>query len=242
MLIDIALLIVSVIIIIYGIRQGFISSVLGLVAWIATIICVAKFSTPVAEWIYSDFLRDNVAEKVGSSLQDCGYGTAKSQYDIFVQSISETLNSVSNILNLNSSPDISNYNPDGYSINEVANTITDSYLSSIVIQLCKWIVSIVGFVLLMALFNYICRFIAKILRATPLKKADGLLGGIFGALKAVVIVIVISISLKMLSGVVQSNNALKSIENGTNTPKVSAFSSAVDDSYIVNKVNDTINF
>ncbi|MEG1437257.1 MAG: CvpA family protein, partial [Oscillospiraceae bacterium] len=210
---------------------------------VLTVICVLKFSTPVAEWIYNDFLRGQVVTKLGKTLQaDYAYGTAQSQYNVFAQAISEVMKATSDMLGLDNSQSVLNFNPSGLSINEVSQTITDSYLSPIVIKLCKWVVSIFGFFILMAIFGSVGNLISRLIKATPLKNGDKLLGGVVGAVKATIMIIVFSVILNMSSDIIQSNNALKALQNENGTVKASSLANSIHKSWLVSTVNDRITF
>lgn len=241
--IDIVLLAIAIIIIIHGVRRGFVSSIFGLVAWIVALVCVVKFSLPFAEWLYTDVLREGIIEKLSKTLEnDYAFGTAQSQYNAFAQSISEMLNSTTGMLGLDTSSNVLSFNTEGLTVTEVAQNITDSFLSPIVIQICKWIISIVGFIILMSIFGIISNFIIKVIHATFLKSTDKILGGVVGGLKAIVMTIVFAILLNMASGMIESNNAVKALINGKENSKVSSFTTAVEESQIVKAVNDKTSF
>lgn len=241
MFIDILLIVASILIIIYGARRGFISSLFGLVAWVAAVICVIKFSAPVSEWIYTDILRDSMVQRVSDTLQnEYAFGTAQSTYNTFAQSMADLMNATQGMLDIDNSQSVLSYNTQGLSANEVAITITDSYLSQIITKLCKWIVSIFGFFVLMAIFGAVGNLISKMIKATPFKKVDGLLGGVVGAVKAIIMLIVISILLRMSTGIIQSNNALKSIQNQDEAVKVSSFVNSIENSRIVSTASKNI--
>lgn len=243
MLVDIVLIVVSVMIILKGIKRGFISSVLGLVAWLAAALCVVKFSTPIAEWIYIEFLRESTIRKVSETLQsDYAFGTAQSQFSSFAETISSLLKASTKLIGTDTSQSVLNFDPSGMTLEQVSRNITDSYLASLVIQICKWFISFVGFFVLLSLFNIVGNLISKLIKSTPFKNVDKLLGAVAGTLKAAVMIIIFSLILQTSSGLIQSNNSIKSIQSDEGKMKVSGFAQSVDDSKIVVAINGKISF
>jgi|GEM_PF-1764296 len=243
MLVDIVLIAVSVLIIVMGIKRGFISSVLGLVAWLAAAFCVVKFSMPISEWIYTEFVRESIIKRVSKTLEsDYAFGTVQSQFSAFTDTISTLLKSATKLIGTDTSQSVQNFDPSGMTLEQVSRNITDSYLSPLVIQLCKWVVSFVGFFVLIALFNVVGNLIAKLIKSTPFKNADKLLGAVAGVLKAAVMLIVFSVLLQTSSGLIQSNNAIKSMQGDDGKVKASGFAQAVDESKIVTAINEKITF
>lgn len=243
MLVDIVLIVVSVMIVLRGIKRGFISSVLGLIAWLVAAFCVVKFSMPIAEWIYIEFFRESTIRKVSETLQsDYAFGTAQSQFSAFTETISSLLKASTKLIGTDTSQNVLSFDASGMTLEQVSRTITDSYLAPLVIQICKWFISFIGFFVLVSLFNIVGNFIAKLIKSTPFKNVDKLLGAVAGILKAAVMIFVFSLILQTSSGLIQSNNSIKSMKSDEDKVKVSGFVQSVDDSKIVAAINDKISF
>lgn len=238
-MIDIALIAISVLVIFFSIKKGFLRSVFGLVAWVLAVVVILKFSMPIAETIFNNFAREKLIDSISEKLtNDYAYGTAQSKFDVFAVSISHMLETSSNLLGVSLNSGIENLNTANLSADKVAEIITDTYLATIVMYFIKWIVSIIGFIVLVIFFNFIGRALATLIRKTPLRSADKALGGVVGIIKAFVIVVIISALLQISTGLVYSNNAIKSFSKDKYENKKSNYTSLVEDSKIVEFMNE----
>jgi uncharacterized membrane protein required for colicin V production len=245
MFIDIALLILALLIIWIGVRQGFISGVLSLAAWCGAMFLTYRYSYFVAEFLYDRVIREKSIEKVSDILQnEYAFGTAKSRFNDFIAVLSQSLKTWSNALGIQiDSQSILNYNASDRTLRDVCEYIVDIYLADIIINLCKRIVSVVGFVLLIVLFRSIAQYITQTVRSSKLQKADGILGGAVGTAKAVVIVAALAFLIRITSGIFQSGYAIGKLkEPNVRGQETSELYSQVENSFIVNLVSDVLPF
>lgn len=239
MVIDIALVVISILVIVFSIKKGFITSVFGLVAWVLSVLIILKISMPISEALFDGFVREKIVHNISEKLtEDYAYGTAQSQFSAFVASTSKIIDSTSSLLNINLTTGLDTLNPENMTADKVAEVITDRYLSTIILYFIKWIVSVVGFVLLVLAFTYIGRLITRVIRATPFKKADRALGGVVGVIKAFVIVLVVSALLQISTGLIFSNNAIKELSKPEYQTKESNYVKMVNESKIVEFMNE----
>ncbi len=241
MLVDVLLIIMSVIIIRTGLKQGFLATIVSFIAWLAAAYFVLKYSHHFAQILYTGVVRDRAIKKVSATLvDDYAFGTTQNQFMMFLMGVSRILNSASGFIDVDTSQRILDFDPTGMSLEQVSRTITDSFLAPVLIEVCDWIVSIIGFAVLIAVFSSLGNMVANTIRITPLRSVDRLLGGVVGVLKAVVMVVVISFTLYALAGISQSDVAFKNAQG--NSDKFLFFANAVDESIIIEIVRDKIAF
>lgn len=241
MLVDVLLIIMSVIIIRTGLKQGFLATIVSFIAWLAAAYFVLKYSQYFAQILYTGVVRDRAIKKVSKTLEDdYAFGTAQNQFMMFLMSISKLLNSASRFIDVDTSQLILDFDPTGMSLEQVSRTITDSFLAPVLIEICGWIVSVIGFAVLIVMFSSLGNMVANTIQITPLRSVDRLLGGVVGVLKAVVMVVVISFTLYALVGISQSDVAFKNVQG--NSDKVLFFANEVDKSIIIEIVRDKIAF
>lgn len=238
MVIDIALMCISLLVIISSIKRGFLSSILGLVAWIVSAILIMKFSMPISEWIYDSFVRERVIKSVAEKISDTNLGNAQATYSAFLATVTPALTAASKLLNVNLITNLDTMNTAGLSTEKVAGLITDNYFSTLILYFVKWIVSIVMFIVLLAILRYISGLIIKLVRVTPFKSADKLLGGVIGVIKAFVVVVVLSAMIELSVGLINGNNTIKSIKKTDYQPKESKYIQMVNESKIVKFMNE----
>lgn len=241
MLVDVLLIVMSIIIIRNALKQGFLATIVGFIAWLVTAYFVLKYSQYFAQLLYTGIVRDRAIAKVSKTLEnDYAFGTAQNQFMMFLMGISRLLGSASRFINVDTSQRVLDFDATGMTLEQVSRNITDSFLAPVLIEVCNWIVSIIGFAVLIAIFSSVGNMIVNAIRITPFKSVDKVLGGVVGALKAVVMVVVLSFVLYALAGLSQSDIAFKNIQG--NTDKVLFFAKSVEESNIIELVRTKIAF
>ena len=196
MVLDCLVILHFVLLIFWGIRSGVMKSFLMFVSSIFSSIFSIYLSGIVSKMVYDNFvartIRDNVNNAIGSSSNNINFN----------------LNKIFNgmpefIKNLFSEYGISNDSLKG--IINSSNGISDNVSEKVVkliepafLNFFKSIFAIIIFWVLILLMKSIIKIVLKFLKFKSVRSVDGLIGGLFGALRGYIIALVIMCCIRVL--------------------------------------------
>lgn len=187
-LLDGAIIILFGLFIFLGFKNGVARSLISFIGAIFSLIFSIYISSIASEFIYDTFIEENLTTSIGQTLSDKSF---KSE-DVF----DKLPNFVSNALKI--------YNVTSEKISTIiksssvdkSKALSDLF-SPAVKGVIRDILSILIFWLLMIFIGTICKNLSYVFRLPILRQIDGLLGGIFGAFKGYVIIVILMMFLKM---------------------------------------------
>ncbi len=183
-----------------GIRRGFIKSIVHFLGSIIAVCLSSVLGGMLAKWLFDTMFREAMVEKINTSLQGLGAenaGQAAEQIltqlpDFIVRALEEagiTAATISGGITAQSS--------------QAAGMITD-YLAPVFVSFLKVLAVIVLFFLFMTLVRILASMVGHMLRLPVLSQVDGLLGGVFGFLLALVSIWVIIAGLLVFTPMLDS--------------------------------------
>ncbi len=186
-ILDGMILLICLLCVLIGVRRGFIYSVVRFLGSMIAALLASALGGVLAQWLFDTMFRGAMVEKINSSLQTLGADNAAaaasqvlaSLPDFLVRALEEagvTLETVSHAINSQTSG--------------AAGMVVD-YLSPVFVNFLKVLAVIVLFFLFMTIVRLLAALVGDILRLPILKEVDGLLGGVFGFLLAMVSVWVV---------------------------------------------------
>lgn len=186
-ILDGIILLICLLCVLIGVRRGFIYSVVRFLGSMIAALLASALGGVLAQWLFDTMFRGAMVEKINSSLQTLGADNAAaaasqvlaSLPDFLVRALEEagvTLETVSHAINSQTSG--------------AAGMVVD-YLSPVFVNFLKVLAVIVLFFLFMTIVRLLAALVGDILRLPILKEVDGLLGGVFGFLLAMVSVWVV---------------------------------------------------
>ena len=186
-ILDGIILLICLLCVLIGVKRGFIHSVVRFLGSIIAALLASALGGVLAQWLFDTMFRGAMVEKINSSLQTLGADNAAaatsqvlaSLPDFLVRALEEagvTLETVSHAINGQTSG--------------AAGMVVD-YLSPVFVNFLKVLAVIVLFFLFMTIVRLLAALVGDILRLPILKEVDGLLGGVFGFLLAMVSVWVV---------------------------------------------------
>ncbi len=190
---DIVLGIVAVVIIIFTAKKGFVLSLLSTVSVVLSGFLSYKFTKPVSEFIYSSFLYDKIelkfTEVISNLSQDASF---EGKLDAMINSLPEGVVNASKGLGFNLETAISSINLDLFTNENIVKAFIDNIASDIIMTVLDVVVFAVLFILLSFVLKYISILFSKIVKKLPLVgKANTVLGGALGIVKAVITIVII---------------------------------------------------
>lgn len=209
LILDLAIVVVFGIFLFLGFKNGILSSFISFVSSVFAGFLSVYFGGKLSLWVYSNVIGPAIKKKA-ESLMVAGSLNAES----FLGHLPKFFVNYSSFNGITpfSLDHIINNNAQGIipeKISEIfAPVITDALKSIFVVFL---------FVLFMVALKFIIKFIAKVLRFSLMKKTNTILGGLFGLLKAYVVITVALCCLKSFSYIAEGAFSFVSEENVTNT-------------------------
>ncbi len=186
-ILDGIILLICLICVLVGVKKGFIHSVVRFLGAVIAALLASTLGGAMAQWLFDTMFRGAMVEKINSSLQALGSENAAaaagqvlaSLPDFLVRALEEagvTLETVSHAINSQTSG--------------AAGMVVD-YLSPVFVNFLKVLAVIVLFFLFTTLARLLAALISDLLRLPILRELDGVLGGAFGFLLALVSVWVV---------------------------------------------------
>ncbi len=205
-ILDIAVILIFVYLVLRGRKIGFVRSVIGLAGIVAAVVLAFTLSGPLANGIYSAFVQKPVIAAVEISVNEAIANTGSAAIGDNLQVAQQALPSfVQNLMDKN-----------GISLSEVALTFVNNGTSTVGAQVAtaveqqvvkpvatvvmRYAVGIILLLVLLIAAGLLTRVISRIVRITPLKGLDGLLGGVLGAVKGVVWVLLLTTVVQLIAG------------------------------------------
>lgn len=186
-ILDGAVIAVCLICVLVGVQRGFIRSAVHFLGSVIAACLASVLGGAVAQWLFDTLFRGAMVEKINETLQSLGAENAvaaiqqvlDSLPDFLVRAMEEAGVTVSRI-----SGEITNQS------SQAAGMIAD-YLAPVFVGFLKVLAVIVIFFLLMTLVRLLAHLVGNMFRLPILGQIDGLLGGVFGFLLALLAVWVV---------------------------------------------------
>lgn len=186
-ILDGIIVLICLLCVLIGVKKGFIHSVVRFLGSVIAALLASALGGVLAQWLFDTMFRGAMVEKINTSLQAMGADNAAaaasqvlaSLPDFLVRALEEagvTLETVSHAINTQTSG--------------AASMVVD-YLSPVFVNFLKVLAVIVLFFLFTTLARLLASLVSDLLRLPILKELDGLLGGVFGFLLAMVSVWVV---------------------------------------------------
>lgn len=165
-----------------GVQRGFIRSVIHFLGSVIAACLASALGGALAQWVFDALFRDAMVEKINSSLQSLGAENAAAAAEQILASLPDFLVRALEEAGVTASSIVGGV---GAQTGQAARMVTD-YLSPVFVNFLKVLAVIVLFFLFMTLVRVLASMVGHMLRLPILGQLDGLLGGIFGFLLALV--------------------------------------------------------
>lgn len=217
-IIDLILVLIFVSFVLNGRRRGFVNAILTLVATVISIFAAYEFSSPVAQWADETFIKNAVVNSIADIISaNIGSGT-----QAVVDAIPSYIAEAAKAGGVSLSETVSNL---GASVDgvQVAEQIYGAAHNAVVMP----VLTVIAFLVVYAVINFVLSFavraISKVFKLPILKGLNKLFGGVLGAFKGAVAVVILCTVLVAVKFILPEDFAL-----------------AVDESVIANFAADII--
>lgn len=222
-IVDIILLMIFAAIVIMGAVNGFVKTVLGIVAALAAFLIAYKLSAVFAPQFYESFLNERVFEAIKARLVDAqDASSVTKQATAVLASIPEFVINIAASIGISTNGITERIRGLDNTGTAIAKELTDSVAAPIITAVVHAILFAVLVAVLYVIFMVVVKLIDKIFKLPLLKTANKIMGALLGAVKGIVLIFLICIIVEIVVGV----------------GKDTVFTSAVESSRIVSFVND----
>lgn len=182
MILDIGLLCVFLFFILIGVKRGFIRSAVHFLGAVIATFLASALGGAAAKWVFDTLFREALVSKIGETIFSLGgqgaaaaaEETLSSLPDFIQRALEEAGITVGSLQGMLASK-----------TGEAAELIADA-LSPVFVSFLKVLAVIVLFMLFTMLVRVLANLVASVFRLPVLRQLDGLLGGVFGFLLALV--------------------------------------------------------
>ena len=212
---DIVILGIIIFIIVMSAKKGFVASCLDSFSMVIAAFASYKLCAPVANSLYDMFIRDLVKTEFRQALDDMSASLpVRDKVAGMIEALPETAVKLASSMGI----DVNNLSStfvSGSATNEtLIDTIADTLAYDILITFTEIIVFIVLFIVATLLIRFVSAFFSHNLEKLPVVgKVDTLLGGVLGAIKALVIVFAGSVLLYIIAQTADAGSPLDSVKS-----------------------------
>lgn len=186
--IDAVFVVVVLVCTVWGLKKGFIKSLLGFIGYVIALLAAISISNWLAAFVYDSFLREVFIQKISSVLTDGAAATAAEQAEKLLEALPGF---VANALVNQGVTAESLEGTLAGSVAAIAPQVADM-ISPVVINLMRIIFTVVLFSVLLFLVRVLVRAVGSVFRLPVLRQMDSLLGGAFGLLSGFVFVLLLT--------------------------------------------------
>ena len=224
---DLILLSLSLIIIIYSAKKGFVSTILGTASVVFATIFSKKGSAIASKFIYSSFLRVKITEKVSNAVNGFSDSiTLSEKIEAMISSLPEWMLRISESNGLDLGNVSAGISKSDVSEEMLVESFTDGVVYPVVTDVLKVVLFVIAFVLMILLFFKASKLLSKVIKKLPvIGKANTFFGMILGVIKSIAIIFMICMALNMASYLFE----------------IEELKLALSDSIIFNNVNNILN-
>ena len=213
-IVDIILLIVLFVMILAGIKNGFVRCVLSIVAFTLAFAAAVFLSEPAAQTVYDNFAKEPIESAIAERITDTGTArTAADSTQAVIDSLPEAVVSAASSLGI----DVSELAEQTGSINlntsNMAAELTDKVAQPIALAVLKVLAFAVIFLLLNLVLQIVVSVISRLFKLPVLKTFNHALGGALGAVKGLMLVVVLAVLLDASTAFVTNADFVTAVGN-----------------------------
>lgn len=192
-LLDLGVILLFIIFVVEGFHRGVVRSLLDLVGAIVSLLLASYLASVFSEMIYHEFISGALIEKIDSVLKSNVTADVNTQITAMFEDFPQFVTNSLGVYGITAS-----------SINDIINHSAgnapaeiESMISPVVINGIRTILVGVVFIVLMAVIGTLVRSISRIFHLPILKQLNQLLGIVFGALKCVIILLILTLMIRV---------------------------------------------
>lgn len=213
-IVDIIILVIFAAIVISSVRKGFFKSLFELAGTLISLVISRALSEGFAPQVFDTFVRKGAAAYLGNALGDVGTKDYVLQAQETLNSIPEALNGIMSLMGIDKQmllEKVQNADLGG------ANLV-ESLMTSVVEPVATAVVQFVLFVILAVVIGFVLKIAVKLLdgiikKLPAVKQLNAGLGAVFGVLRGIIIVAVISMLIGIIASFIGNETFIEVVNN-----------------------------
>lgn len=212
-IIDIIFLLIFGVVIITSVKKGFIVSLFELVGTIASFVAARLFSDSLAAPVFEKFVKPGAENLLSQNLGEVATTDYGTQIEEAINSIPDAFASILNLMGISKEALIEKVSSSDFA----SGSLLDSLMESVVTPVGTAVVQFILFAVLVALITLVLRVLVrlldKIIKKIPaIKQMNSALGGVVGAVRGLLIVVIISLLLAVAAGFINNPEFISAVE------------------------------
>lgn len=212
-IIDIIFILIFGVVIITSVKKGFIVSLFELVGTIASFVAARIFSDSLATPVFEKFVSPGAEKLLSQNLGDVATTDYGTQIEEAINSIPDFFASLMNLMGISKEALIEKVSSSEFA----SGSLLDSLMESVVTPVGTAVVQFILFAVLVALITLVLRILVrlldKIIKKIPaIKQMNSALGGVVGAIRGLLIVVIISLLLAVGAGFINHPEFISAVE------------------------------
>ncbi len=213
-IVDIILLIVIFVMILAGIKNGFVRCVLSIVAFTLAFAAAVFLSEPAAQTVYDNFAKEPIESAIAERITDTGTAqTAADSTQAVIDSLPEAVVSAASSLGIDVSQLAEQVGSINLNTSDMAAELTDKVARPIALAVLKVLAFAVIFLILNLVLQIAVSVISRLFDLPVLKTFNRTLGGVLGAVKGLLLVTVLAILLDASTAFVTNADFVTAVGN-----------------------------
>lgn len=199
---DIIFLLVFVISIIVTAKKGFLNSVIGVTAFVVSLIVAISISTPIADYVYKNFVREAVFDTASSAIENTISNTEASavdKLDAFYDSLPDFVENFVKTEGMSSEEIVKNFTGDKLDATTITESLFETVVDPALTTLLNYIFVILFAIILSLLAKSLSKVITNLLKGNLIGKANSALGGVLGAISGAFIIVIIYLIITLIA-------------------------------------------
>ncbi|MBQ4569280.1 MAG: CvpA family protein [Ruminococcus sp.] len=233
MLYDLIFASIIIIAVVNGWRKGAAKSLLSLVAFSAAIVFAIFLARPLAQLIYTTFIKSSLESKIAGFIVESPAGAIAFEAAAFLASLPKTL--LEMLKYWGTADQLTSGSASYAQSASTAVVQIENAVSPVIITVITGIVCVLLFIVLRLLLGFVAKGIAKIFRISLLKFPDSLLGGVLGLLKGAVVILALIVLLKLLYPIL--NEPVPFVYTGLGASQIASF---IEEKEILSFLTDSL--
>ncbi len=201
-LLDIAVILIVVATVIAGYRHGFLRSIIGVIGLLVSLLLAFFVSGLIADGVYTGIIQPKTEETIASGISE-SIGAAGSVEDGLKAAVEYLPGVVQNFMEDEGlSPESLAGQVDQKTedtAHAIAATITDAVVRPVMTLAIRVVCFLILFVVLLVVTGILGKLLGKIIKHTPLKGVNSILGAVLGLLKSVMWVLFLVTVVQMIA-------------------------------------------
>ncbi|MBR2079655.1 MAG: CvpA family protein [Clostridia bacterium] len=212
-IIDIIFILILAVVVITSVKKGFIVSLFELVGTIASFVAARLLSDSLASPVFEKFVAPGAEKLLSENLGEVATTDYGAQIESAINSIPDFFTSILSLMGIDKAELVEKVASSDFA----SGTLLDSLMESVVTPVGTAVVQFILFAVLVALITLVLRVLVrlldKIIKKIPaIKQMNSALGGVVGAARGVLTVVILSILLAVAAGFINNESFITAVE------------------------------